>query len=100
MTPPPPYYPPPPGVNAVPSTVAKENDYFNQNAVPLVPAQTNAHFNPLLAQPQKLVDEINKGWHWARSAAALPVKTFVDSKKFAEPDYGPPPTVPMPWRGS
>lgn len=99
MTPPPPYYPPPPGMNAAPNTAAKENDYFNQNAVPPPPTQTNASFNPLLAQPQKLVDGMNKGWQWAR-ANALPIKTSVDSKNIAEPNYGPPPSVPTAWRGS
>jgi hypothetical protein len=82
----------------------KENDYFNLAAAPPPPAQSANSgqfnpFNPLLQQPQKLVDGMNKGWQWAR-AAALPTKAPVDSKMFMEPNYGPPPAVPTAWKGS
>jgi hypothetical protein len=104
MTPPPPYYAPPPGMVSAPVATGKENDYFNyatappQTAPALNSSQYNT-FNPLLQQPQKLVDGMNKGWQWAR-AAALPTKTPADSKFFVEPNYGPPPSVPTAWKGS
>jgi hypothetical protein len=88
---------------SAPVTMGKENDYFNHAAVPPQPVanMNSSPYNPLtplLQQPQKLVDEMNKGWQWAR-AAALPTKTPVDSKKFVEPNYGPPPGVPTAWKG-
>jgi hypothetical protein len=104
MTPPPPYYPPPSGMTSAPAAAGKANDYFTHPAVPRpqvanmnLPPQ--APFDPLLQQSQKLVDGMNKGWQWAR-AVALPPKMPTDSKKFVEPNYGPPPAVPTAWKGS
>jgi hypothetical protein len=102
MTPPPPYFAPPPGMPTPTSGIGKENDYFNQNPVPAPPStHTNTShfsFNPL-QRGQSIVDEMNKGWQWAR-ANALQMKTPMDSKIIGEPDYGPPPAVPTEWRGS
>ncbi|PMD29176.1 hypothetical protein L207DRAFT_574449 [Hyaloscypha variabilis F] len=106
MTPPPPYYQPPSGMASAPLLTGKEHEqgYFTYAPAPQQPiSNTNSSsystINPLLQQPQKLVDGMNKGWQWAR-AAALPTKTHVDSKTFVEPNYGPPPSVPAAWRGS
>jgi hypothetical protein len=102
MTSPQPYDPPPHSLSIGPGT-GKETDYFNQNAVPPSPFthKNSSHlpFNPLLEQSQKLVDGMNKGWHWARSST-LPIKAPMGSKTIVEPDYGPPPAVPAEWRGS
>jgi hypothetical protein len=102
MTPPPPYDPPPHSLSIGLGT-GKETDYFNQNAIPPSSSthKNSSHlpFNPFLEQSQKLVDGMNKGWHWAR-ASALPVKAPMDSKTIVEPDYGPAPPVPAEWRGS
>jgi hypothetical protein len=102
MTPPPPYYPPPSG-NA-PAAAGKANDYFTHPAAPRpqvanMNSPPQAPFDPLLQQSQKLVDGMNKSWQWAR-AVALPAKAPMDSKKFVEPNYGPPPAVPIAWKGS
>ncbi|KAE9374921.1 hypothetical protein N431DRAFT_405984 [Stipitochalara longipes BDJ] len=104
MTPPPPYYPPPAGMTSAPLPTGKEQSYFNQAPAPQQPILTPSSspyntISPLLQQPQKLVDGMNKGWQWAR-AAALPIKTHADSKTFVEPNYGPPPAVPTAWKGS
>jgi hypothetical protein len=105
MTPPPPYYPPPPGMPSTQVNEGKDTDYFNHAAAPPPPPAPSVNasqfnpFNPLLQQPQKLVDGMNKGWQWARTAA-LPIKTPVDSKMFMEPNYGPAPAVPTAWKGS
>jgi hypothetical protein len=104
MTPPPPYYPPPSGMTSAPAAAEKGNDYFTHPAVPRpqvanMDSQFQAPFDPLLQQSQKLVDGMNKSWQWAR-AVALPAKTPMDSKKFVEPNYGPPPAVPTAWKGS
>jgi hypothetical protein len=104
MTPPPPYYPPPPGMTFTPAVAGKANDYFTHSAVPPpqianVNSPLQAPFDPLLQQSQKVVDGMNKTWQWAR-AVALPAKSPMDSKKFVEPNYGPPPAVPTAWKGS
>ena len=105
MTPPPPYYTPPAGMQSAPPPTGKEQGYFNQapppqQYIPIANPSQYSAINPLLQQPQKLVDGMNKGWQWARNAASLPMKTHVVSNAFVEPNYGPPPAVPTAWRGS
>jgi len=82
--PPPPYFPPPPGV--VSGNVGGK-DYFSQGPVP------NAQNYRPAPQASPVKGPMGtQGWQWGVPA---PV-----GQRPEEPNYGPPPPIPAPWRGS
>lgn len=91
FTPPPPYSQPSITVTTHPAE-KESKDYFSSQASESLdssPFQTLAK-----KKSQALLKGVNQGWQWAK---AFPVAGDTKLKEGAEPDYGPPPGIPIAW---
>ncbi|KAH8805540.1 hypothetical protein F5884DRAFT_799761 [Xylogone sp. PMI_703] len=79
---PPPYFPPPPG--ATPQLGFGGKDYFNQGQ------QSQQLASNVIVSPMPGYQGQN-GWTWGSAASGV---------AGGEPNYGPPPPIPSPWRSS
>ncbi|RFU31563.1 hypothetical protein B7463_g4789, partial [Scytalidium lignicola] len=79
---PPPYFPPPPG--ATPQIGYGGKDYFNQGAEP---SGSNPNYGSTPGY------QGSHGWVWGTTTAA-------PTGAVGEPNYGPPPPIPAPWKSS